>query len=183
MQPKQSVLWEFEGIPEWEMPLKYKYLLFYVPSPGIYEGTRVHFDHRELSCNSDASHQGVHKRRQPDYQGMLWPDAQLSLVKPARTFVLEKEEGCRRTRPTASRFKFKLQELKGNQPLLTTFRRQRHRRPWGNAWVSRLWEPVPLLLHGHGWTRQNEDWSSAYRPHQGLLLQGQRLHIFWVSFY
>ena len=47
----------------------------------------------------------------------------------------------------------------------------------------RRWEPVPLLLHGHGCTRQKEDWSSAYRPHQGLLLQGQRLHIFWVSFY
>ena len=102
------------------MPLKYKYLLFYVPSPGIYEGTRVHFDHRELSCNSDASHQGVHKRRQPDHQGMLQSDAQLGIVKPARTFVLEKEEGCRRTRPTASRFKFKLQELDGNPSYFQT---------------------------------------------------------------
>ena len=97
--------------------MKYKYSLFSVPSLGIHEGTQVHFDHRELSCNSDASHQGVHKRRQPDYQGMLWPDAQLSIVKPARTFVLEKEEGCRRTRPTAFRFQFKLQELEGNQLL------------------------------------------------------------------
>ena len=77
----------------------------------------MHFDHRELSCNSDASHQGVHKRRQPDHQGMLRPDAQLSIVKAARTFVLEKEAGCRRTRPTAFRFKFKLQELEGNQLL------------------------------------------------------------------
>ena len=75
----------------------------------------MHFDHRELSCNSDASHQGVHNRRQPDHQRMLRPDAQLSIVKPARTFVFEEEEGCRRTWPTASRFKFKLQELEGNQ--------------------------------------------------------------------
>ena len=64
----------------------------------------------------------------------------------------------------------------------TIFRGQRHRRPWGNAWVSRRWEPLPLLLHEHGWTRQEEDRSSAYRPSQGLLLQGQRLQIFWVSF-
>ena len=67
LQPKQSVLWEFEGIPRWEIPIKYKNQLFSFPSPGIHEGTRVHFDHRELSCNSDASHQGVHKRRQPDH--------------------------------------------------------------------------------------------------------------------
>ena len=73
----------------------------------------MHFDHRELSCNSETSHQGVHKRRQPDHQRMLRPDAQLSIVKPARTFVLEKEEGCRR--PTSLRFKFKLLEHDGNQ--------------------------------------------------------------------
>ena len=80
----------------------------------------MHVDHRELSCSSDASHQGVHKRRQLDHQRMLRPDAQLSIVKPARTFVLEKEEGCRRTRPTASRFKFKLQELDGNPSYFQT---------------------------------------------------------------